>query len=118
MITGESEHLYAYGCTDCTYGVRDEHYTKPTGAVELVLERLVMAERIGPSYFCDCQAGTTLRAHLVEIRKRYAAQTSRYEGQNLELGKIILADARVQMGRKHIHIEHVVPNRVKPAELP
>jgi len=94
----------------CTYGVRDEHHTEPTGGVELVLERLVAAERVGPAYFCDCQAGTALRHHLRDVRARFEAMHMRLgppkDGrknvdvvviENVEIGKVILTAARVAM---------------------
>lgn len=90
---------WAYGCMHCTHGVRDEHYTPPTGAVELVLERLVMAERIGPDYFCDCECGQHLRQHLRSVRGRYDDYLSRFEGTDVEIGKVILAAARVAMAQ-------------------
>jgi len=99
VIQVDSKHAWAFGCVKCTYGVRDEHYTAPTGGVELVLERLIAAEKVGPAYFCDCEAGTHLRAHLLEIRERYAKRVQRFEGQNVEIGRVILAAARVAMSQ-------------------
>ena len=114
----ESALLWSYGCVYCSYGVRDEYYTAPTGGVELVLERLVAAEKVGPSYFCDCQAGTALRNHLHEVRERYLAMTMRLgphkDGkgkdepmiEHLEIGKVILSMARATMSKPWMQIEH------------
>jgi hypothetical protein len=98
----DSKHNWAYGCVHCTHGIRDEHYTPPTGAVELVLERLVAAEKVGAGYFCDCECGTHLRAHLLEVRERYAKRMQLFQGQNVEIGKIILSAARVAMAQPHV----------------
>lgn len=100
LIDIVSGPAWSHGCLHCTYGVRDEHYTPPTGAIELLLERLINAERVGPSYFCDCEAGRHLRAHLLEVRKRYGAMTMRFGG-DVEIGKIILEDARHTMSLPH-----------------
>jgi len=105
-VIADSKHNWAYGCVHCSYGVRDEHYTKPTGGVELVLERLIAAEKVGPAYFCECEAGTHLRAHLLEIREQYAKRMQSFEGQNIEIGKVILAAARVAMSKPWMQIEH------------
>lgn len=101
-MIADSKHNWAYGCVHCTYGVKDEHYTAPTGGVELVLERLIAAEKIGPAYFCECEAGQHLRAHLLTVRERYAKRMQSFEGQDVEIGKIILTAARVAMAQPHM----------------
>lgn len=116
---------WAHGCGNCHYGVRNEYYKPPTGAVELLLERLVNAERVGPAYFCECQAGQHLRAHLREIRRRYDAMTMRFGGE-VEIGKVMLQDARHTMNLPHHQFSAVIttPERTptvhfeQPAEQP
>jgi hypothetical protein len=105
-MIADSKHNWAYGCMNCSYGVRDEHYTAPTGGVELVLERLIAAERIGPAYFCECEAGTHLRAHLAQVRERYAKRMQTFEGQDVQIGNVILAAARVAMSKPWMQFEH------------
>lgn len=85
---------WAFGCVHCTYGVKDEYYQPPTGQVELWLERLVMAERVGPEYFCDCRAGQALRSFLRRMREQYQARLDKFGAQDVAMGEIVLAQAR------------------------
>ena len=101
------KYAWAYGCVNCTYGVKDQYYQPPIGTVELVLERLITAEEIGPDYFCDCECGQHLRAHLLMVRERYNAMLSRHEGQDVAIGKVILAAARVAMHQPHVQFVRI-----------
>ena len=112
MITLVS-HPWAHGCMRCSYGVRDEYYQPPVGGVELVLERLIAAERVGPAYFCDCQAGQALRTHLDTVRERYHGRVDcRMDGVDYPIGDIILAAARATMAQPHYRFSQTKPEQV------
>lgn len=113
-MTESDDKRWAYGCHQCTYGVRNEYYTPPTGAVELLLERLVNAERVGPAYFCECRAGKALRGHLATTRKRYMALTTRFGGDDVRIGEIVLSDARAVMSKPHVQYGRKLPSEATP----
>jgi len=110
-------HEWAHGCTKCTYGIKAKHYTPPSGAVEIVFERLVLAEQIGSDYFCGCPAGQALRKNLLRVREAHESWRDRFGAQDVAFGRIVLDQAR-QIVRKWqdtaptVHLEP--PQEVTP----
>lgn len=66
---------WSSGCEHCTYGVVSA--PELTGACELYLERLVqaLAKEI---VFCECQAGTRYRVHLLNHHQKLKEQAKRH----------------------------------------
>lgn len=94
---------WASGCEHCEFGIA--HAPDLTGAVSIVMERMVQALESKGAIFCDCQAGTYARSNMrnrrqaliEEARKLPLAREHGYDSSpDIEIAKHKIAEARAK----------------------